>query len=294
MDSDELTRLLSRNDGLLSAEKINATHEQNKRTPDAFSTGQSSATISLQGFSKNRPNKPPSGKSKRPNSPRDAPRAETEEKEVKPNQSTSRVRTRVMSPLENRLLGVDIGIVPEPKPISLDHLKSFDHELGCEYLFGGLRDLSNDLCQAVNNNQLSTVKDFMNHPVLKDFINLVHPQLNRAPLFIAARGGYLDIVLELLNTGCVDVDQMAPENAGTALHAASYHDKPEVVALLLVAGASPTIKNGLNLTPHQEAKGKARDVYQTFSGGGNSCLSKRWPQVMQFKRFKLPDADEKR
>lgn len=61
--------------------------------------------------------------------------------------------------------------------------------------------------------------------------------------------------------------------------AASFVGSGEITALLLAHGADPNIRNYLNLTPFQDAKGEAREAYKLFNEGGVEALWKKWPRI---------------
>jgi Ankyrin repeats (3 copies) len=72
----------------------------------------------------------------------------------------------------------------------------------------------------------------------------VRPQ----PLYYAASYGLIGTVEALIAAGA-DVNVRAGRYGGTALHAAYYRDHPEVVEVLLQAGADPTIRDLHGDTP---------------------------------------------
>lgn len=78
-----------------------------------------------------------------------------------------------------------------------------------------------------------------------------------APLHYAATKGSVPIVRELLDKSAY-IDAESP-NGTTPLMMAAMYGTPEVVKILLEAGADPTIKNGLGLTALDFAKTMERN-----------------------------------
>ncbi len=66
---------------------------------------------------------------------------------------------------------------------------------------------------------------------------------NRTPMYLAARGGFKDIVELLIQKGA-DLNKKQNINS-TPLHAAAYFGQSDVVRMLLVYGADPTRKKQL-------------------------------------------------
>eukprot|EP01127_Copromyxa_protea_P005655 TRINITY_DN1551_c0_g2_i1.p1 TRINITY_DN1551_c0_g2~~TRINITY_DN1551_c0_g2_i1.p1 ORF type:complete len:537 (-),score=105.19 TRINITY_DN1551_c0_g2_i1:268-1752(-) len=88
-------------------------------------------------------------------------------------------------------------------------------------------------------------------------------------LYCAARQGHTKIVQLLLNT-CqqqINPNVQVPEHGGTPLHGAGYNQHSDIVAMLLKFGADFNIKNNIGLTAHQEARGTAQAVYNSFQMG---------------------------
>ena len=78
-----------------------------------------------------------------------------------------------------------------------------------------------------------------------------------APLHYAATKGSVPIVRELLDKSAY-IDAESP-NGTTPLMMAAMYGTPEVVKILLEAGADPTIQNGLGLTALDFAKTMERN-----------------------------------
>ena len=85
---------------------------------------------------------------------------------------------------------------------------------------------------------------------------------NRTPMYLAARGGFKDIVELLIQKGA-DLNKKQNINS-TPLHAAAYFGQSDVVRMLLVYGADPTRKNNYGNTPYDEAFVNARKIFDVF------------------------------
>ncbi|CAF1238290.1 unnamed protein product [Didymodactylos carnosus] len=72
--------------------------------------------------------------------------------------------------------------------------------------------------------------------------------------YFACRNNELDAVTSLLKTASLDEINRLEPNGSTPLHAAAYYGNNDIVKLLLDHGASRTIKNKYDYTPHDEAK----------------------------------------
>ncbi|CAF2828928.1 unnamed protein product [Rotaria sp. Silwood2] len=72
--------------------------------------------------------------------------------------------------------------------------------------------------------------------------------------YIACRNNDIDTVKSLLETMITDEINKLEPNGSTALHAASYYGHHEIVELLLMHGASRSIKNKYNYIPYDEGK----------------------------------------
>lgn len=70
--------------------------------------------------------------------------------------------------------------------------------------------------------------------------------------------------------------------------AASYGDRPVCVALLISAGADCNLRNSHGLSPKQEARGAALDVYMIYQNQGLPGLMKAYPIVLQLKCHAIP------
>ncbi len=85
---------------------------------------------------------------------------------------------------------------------------------------------------------------------------------NCTPMYLAARGGFKDIVELLIQKGA-DLNKKQNINS-TPLHAAAYFSQSDVVRMLLVYGADPTRKNNYGNTPYDEASVNARKIFDVF------------------------------
>ena len=89
---------------------------------------------------------------------------------------------------------------------------------------------------------------------------MARTQLRGTPLMAAASAGSVDCVALLLARGGDGLDVMDTVRTGvngdgsTALHLAAYEDHPEIVALLLQAGADPTIRANDGFAPLDDAR----------------------------------------
>ncbi|CAF4452398.1 unnamed protein product [Rotaria sp. Silwood2] len=72
--------------------------------------------------------------------------------------------------------------------------------------------------------------------------------------YIACRNNDIDTVKSLLETMITDEINKLEPNGSTALHAASYYGHHEIIELLLMHGASRSIKNKYNYIPYDEGK----------------------------------------
>ncbi len=82
--------------------------------------------------------------------------------------------------------------------------------------------------------------------------------VNRTPLIVAVQIGSIKIAKRLIEAGS-DVNAHNEPNIGdTALHRAVEKGTVEMVELLLKAGANPTIKGWMWLTPLDKARGRKR------------------------------------
>ncbi|CAF1284060.1 unnamed protein product [Adineta ricciae] len=84
----------------------------------------------------------------------------------------------------------------------------------------------------------------------------------KSAFYEACRGGNTEKVRELLLSLSLDEINRIEPNGSTALHAACYFKHPEIVKLLLEAGACRSIRNRLyQLTPYQEAGSDIRKLF---------------------------------
>jgi len=132
------------------------------------------------------------------------------------------------------------------------------------------------LCSAAWTNDVATVKQLLT----SDNLN-ARSSRGQSALYCAARQGSAAVVLYLLNYGGIDIDQQVPEHGGTALHAASFAEHTQIVALLLSKGANSGLANLKGLTARQEAAPKTREVYHLFERKGMDALRQAYPIVDQ-------------
>ncbi|CAF1369255.1 unnamed protein product, partial [Didymodactylos carnosus] len=80
-------------------------------------------------------------------------------------------------------------------------------------------------------------------------------------LYNACRNNDIEQVKTLLtNTSLEQLNRIEP-NGSTALHAASFLSRGEIVKLLLEQGADRWIKNRYNMTPYEEAKPHIKEIF---------------------------------
>jgi len=77
----------------------------------------------------------------------------------------------------------------------------------------------------------------------------------QTPLYCAARGAeqsHFACVVTLISVPGIDLDIAITPHNGTALHAAAYACNVKSVAVLLIKGANPDLKNSAGLTPLED------------------------------------------
>jgi len=84
---------------------------------------------------------------------------------------------------------------------------------------------------------------------MKLFPMFDHYPKEATPLYFASSFGLIDVVKHLLENG-VEVDAIGGSFGGTALHAASWRDHPEIVRTLLEAGADTLIEDVNDMTAY--------------------------------------------
>ena len=75
------------------------------------------------------------------------------------------------------------------------------------------------------------------------------------PLYFASSFGLIDVVKSLLKAG-VNINERGGSFGGTALHAAVWRNHPEIIQLLIEAGADQTVKDVNLATAHDLARFK--------------------------------------
>ena len=83
---------------------------------------------------------------------------------------------------------------------------------------------------------------------------------NARPLYYAASYGLTETVRSLVNSGA-KLDECAGRYGGTALHAAVWRKRTEVLDILLEAGADPTIKDYVSCPSHSPIASIFRDQH---------------------------------
>ena len=94
---------------------------------------------------------------------------------------------------------------------------------------------------------------------------------NASEFYMACREGDLMKMKRLLKTMTHrDINQIEETNRSTALHAASYFGHPQIVKVLLEAGANMHAYNGHGLTPENEARTQEiRDIFKRYKKENN-------------------------
>jgi len=139
------------------------------------------------------------------------------------------------------------------------------------------------LCTACWDGNTSNFKVILNNPALPPIINLPSSK-GTTPLYCACRQGHSDLVIDLLNTGFVDINVQLVEHGGTAMHAAAFGGRGECLALLIAMNGDKTIKNKKGLTPLQDAHMTVMDI---FTLQGFRDLAALYPKLNKLTNPKL-------
>jgi len=134
------------------------------------------------------------------------------------------------------------------------------------------------LCNAAWQGDAIEVTTLLSDENVASFINLPNPR-GQCALYCAARQGHVGVLLELLKCPHIDLNAQVPDHGATPLHAASFENHDEVVAMLLASGANYSLKNKIGLDARQEAKGTCLDVYSIFLESGTKALMHRFPNI---------------
>jgi len=142
-----------------------------------------------------------------------------------------------------------------------------------------IQEKGNALCTAAWTGELDKVIDLLSHPQSDTYVNFPNSR-GQTPLYCAARQGFLEIVAKLVNNTECQIDYQVGDHGGTALHAASFAEKPEIVALLIVSGANVLLKNKNGLVARQEAKPDTTGpVFKRFETNGVAGLRAEYPII---------------
>jgi len=154
-----------------------------------------------------------------------------------------------------------------------------------------------DFCTAAGVNDVQKVKEFTAFPNCATFINEPNKGGQNA-LFCASSQGAVQVVSELLTVPTLNLDfnPPLPNHQGTALHAAALCGHLEIVALLLVAGASPNVKNQAGNLPTHATSAEVQSIFQLFQDQGDIGIASAFPVVqpiLDSKREKVKQKDLK-
>jgi len=125
-----------------------------------------------------------------------------------------------------------------------------------------------------------SVKMMLHFPCFRAIVNKYNSR-GQSALFCAARNAKnVEIVIELLKVEDINVNIQVPAHGGTPLHAASFSQAGEIVALLLSQGADLNLKNKQGVTARGEANGaEVIRVYDAVARHGVGGLHKLYPSV---------------
>jgi len=145
-----------------------------------------------------------------------------------------------------------------------------------------------EFCDAAWAGDLDTLQGWLKKP---DFdINALNNRGQNA-LYCAARNGHVELVLALLNDPRIDVNfHYISPHFSTALHSASFYKHLQVVALLLAAGADPSIRNIYQYRAMDEVSplDRSYQMLESFSQYGRDHLIMEWPICRRLIQHKGP------
>jgi len=143
---------------------------------------------------------------------------------------------------------------------------------------GELKQLLENFCSAAWDGNVDLVKQGLQHPQIGGIINLGNSR-GQSALYCAARNGHVGVVAELAMFDGIDLNFQVQEHGGTPLHAASFNQRVEVVAALLIRGANADLPNNTGLSARSEAKGEAIDIYEIYNAQGVPGLIQKFPHL---------------
>ena len=94
-----------------------------------------------------------------------------------------------------------------------------------------------------------------------DLLGAIDPK-KRTVLYLAARCGFDDLVETLVRKGA-NVNHRQIDNS-TPLHVAAFYGQSEIVNVLLVYGADPTLKNNHKNTPVEESSSLIKKIFEDY------------------------------
>jgi ankyrin repeat protein len=120
---------------------------------------------------------------------------------------------------------------------------------------------------------MAWIQELIADPSLDDFMDRwnEYPR-SAAPLYFAASFGLLVVVKSLVEAS-VDLNNHGGSCGGTALHAAAWRDHPEIVRLLLEAGADQMVEDLNEMTAYDLAECSGNDNIERLLDRSNSLLS---------------------
>jgi len=129
---------------------------------------------------------------------------------------------------------------------------------------------------------LETFREVLPH--FKKTITSLKNERHQSVLFCACRSGRVSIVAELLHLKSMtkgEISKPQGPNGCTPLHAASWGDFPEIVALLLIQGADMNVCNDDKQPPEREAQVRSSIVFDKFKIGGEALIQDYVPVVVR-------------
>eukprot|EP01127_Copromyxa_protea_P010368 TRINITY_DN2523_c0_g3_i1.p1 TRINITY_DN2523_c0_g3~~TRINITY_DN2523_c0_g3_i1.p1 ORF type:complete len:958 (-),score=203.98 TRINITY_DN2523_c0_g3_i1:27-2900(-) len=136
-----------------------------------------------------------------------------------------------------------------------------------------------DLCSAAwNGGDIEKFQEILSF-LSVDEINKTNSR-GQTALYCAARQGYVDYVVALLNVPGIDLNKGEVSKKSTPLHVAGWEQHVLIVAMLLWMGADSDIKNAFKLSPKDEARGEAIFIYPILQAEGLPGIAKKMPDVL--------------